>query len=188
MSLDSGTKLAGSEPTGSTGWESRLPGGGGEEAGPIRRILLALVLFGAGGLSLDLFLLEHTESLWQWIPLVILGGAFASGVAVAVRPARRTLRIFQAVMILSVVAGMLGLYLHFRGNAAFEREMDPAVRGLALFWDSLRGATPALAPGAMVQLGLLGLTYVYRHPALRRVPSLTLSGTRGAGHRLEETP
>ena len=28
------------------------------------------------------------------------------------------------------------------------------------------GATPTLAPGAMVELGLLGLAYTYRHPAL----------------------
>ena len=35
-----------------------------------------------------------------------------------------------------------------------------------LVWKALRGATPALAPGALAQLGLLGLLYTYRHPAL----------------------
>ena len=34
--------------------------------------------------------------------------------------------------------------------------MDPALHGLDLFWSALRGATPALAPGAMAQLGLIG--------------------------------
>ena len=33
--------------------------------------------------------------------------------------------------------------------------------------ERLTGATPALAPGAMVQLGLIGLAYTFRHPALR---------------------
>jgi len=27
---------------------------------------------------------------------------------------------------------------------------------------------PALAPGAMIQLGLLGLVYTYRHPFIRQ--------------------
>ncbi len=71
-------------------------------------------------------------------------------------------------MVLCVVAAALGTYLHYRGNAEFEREMDDAADGLVLLWRSLRGATPALAPGALAQLGLLGLIGTYRHPALRR--------------------
>jgi hypothetical protein len=35
-----------------------------------------------------------------------------------------------------------------------------------LFREALSGATPALAPGTMVQFGLLGLLYTYRHPRL----------------------
>lgn len=144
----------------------RLPGG--EEEGPLRRILLAIILFGAAGLTAELLLLEHTESLWQWLPLAALGCGLAAGVAVAVRATPRTVRSFQGVMAALVVVGLLGLYLHYDGNTEFELEMDSAVRGLELFWRSLHGATPVLAPGALAQLGLLGLAYTYRHPALRR--------------------
>jgi hypothetical protein len=45
--------------------------------------------------------------------------------------------------------------------------MSPDVTGWPLFWEAIRGATPALAPGAMVQLGLIGLAFTIRHPALR---------------------
>jgi hypothetical protein len=38
--------------------------------------------------------------------------------------------------------------------------------GWELFKEAMTGATPALAPGAMVQLGLIGLAWSYRHPAL----------------------
>jgi hypothetical protein len=71
-------------------------------------------------------------------------------------------------MLLCVAAGLVGVFLHYRGNVEFELEREPLLRGLALFREAVRGATPALAPGAMAQLGLLGLVYSYRHPALRR--------------------
>jgi hypothetical protein len=146
----------------------RRPFGEEEGPGPLRRGLLALWLLGAVGLTAELLLLEHFESVWQWIPLVVLGAGIASGAAVAVRPAPVVLRGFRVVMVLTTAAGLIGLYLHLEGNIEFELEMDPALRGAQLFWSALRGATPALAPGAMMQLGLLGLVYAYRHPALRR--------------------
>lgn len=147
---------------------------GGE--GAIRRMLLVLVLLGGAGLTAELVLLEHTEDAWQWAPFVVLGGALLAGAALATRPTRATVRLFQALMALLVLTGLLGIYLHYRGNEAFELEMDEAARGLDLLWRALRGATPALAPGALVQLGLLGLILSYRHPALgsaRRPPPPT---------------
>jgi hypothetical protein len=45
--------------------------------------------------------------------------------------------------------------------------MDPSLSGWPLFVKVVTAkAPPALAPGVMVQLGLLGLVYTYRHPAL----------------------
>ena len=143
-------------------------GGAEEEVGLLRRLLLGLVLIGILGLAAELVLLEHTESVWQWVPLVLLAAAFACGLAVALRPGAGTLRPFQGVMALCVAAGALGLYLHYRGNVEFELESDPSLRGAALLWAALHGATPALAPGALAQLGLLGLALAFRHPALRR--------------------
>lgn len=137
-----------------------------DDSASLRKLLLALVLLGAAGLAAELLLLEHFESFRQWLPLLVLAGAFATGIALAARPNRATVRIFQATMLLCIAAGLLGLVLHYRGNAAFEREMDASVRGFGLFWSALRGATPALAPGALVQLGILGLIPTYRHPAL----------------------
>jgi hypothetical protein len=133
----------------------------------IRRILLALVLLGIVGLVPELLLLKHTGSATQLIPFLVLGLGLVNGVVLWVRPTRRGIRIFQAVMLLFIVAGVLGLYYHFRGNVEFELEEDPSARGLDLLWRSLNGGVPTLAPGAMVQLGLLGLVFAYRHPLLR---------------------
>ena len=41
-------------------------------------------------------------------------------------------------------------------------EMDPQMRGTTLVWHVLRAKSPpTLAPGSMVQLGILGLGYAY---------------------------
>jgi hypothetical protein len=134
----------------------------------MRPLLLALVVFGAVGLVLELVLQEHYESPWQWAPLVVLAATLATSIVVWRRPGPRTLGAFRAVMVLCLVAGLVGVILHLKGNLEFALERDPELSGLALIWKCLRGATPALAPGAMAQLGLLGLVYTYRHPALAR--------------------
>lgn len=132
----------------------------------IRQLLLALVLIGIVGLQVELALLRHAESFSQWIPHVTLMiGLLVTGI-VALRPTRATLRAFQMVMLLFLVIGLVGVILHYRGNVEFAVERDPSLSGLKLLWKSLRGATPALAPGALSQLGLLGLLYSYKHPAL----------------------
>jgi len=130
-------------------------------------MMLALVILGAAGLLIELALLEHFDSVTQWIPLALLVVALAAGLAVALKRAPRAVRFFQVIMTLCVVTGAIGVYLHYRGNVEFELERDGSLRGLRLFWEAIRGATPSLAPGALSQLGLLGLAYTYRHPALR---------------------
>lgn len=137
-------------------------------AGPLRRILLAVFLLGALGTLAELILLEHYEDGWQLLPLALLG---ASPIAVALlilRPGAASLRSFQMLMLLLVAAGGIGVYQHYSGNVEFELEMYPSRGGFELIWESLKGATPALAPGAVAQLGLLGLAYCFRHPLLAR--------------------
>lgn len=134
----------------------------------LRQLLLALVFIGVVGLEVELALLRHAETLSQWVPHVALLIGLISTVAVYVWPGPATLRSFQAVMFSFLVVGALGVYLHVEGNVEFALERDPSLAGVRLIWKALRGATPALAPGAMAQLGLLGLLYSYRHPAVAR--------------------
>jgi len=135
----------------------------------IRSILLLIVAIGALGLIAELLLLEHYEEWTQWLPLAVLGAVLIGSALVWMRPTRVTVQSFRVLMSLTLVVGALGLVLHFTGNREFEREMHGALRGWPLVWESLRGATPTLAPGAMIQLGLLGLALTWRHPALSNV-------------------
>jgi hypothetical protein len=132
-----------------------------------RRILLALVVLGVVGLTLELLLLEHTESATQLIPFAVLAAGIVAVATVWKKPSVGSVRFFQVTMMLFVAAGLVGIFLHLRGNVLFEQETDPSARGLDLIWRSLRGGVPMLAPAAMTQIGLVGLVFAFRHPALR---------------------
>jgi hypothetical protein len=69
-------------------------------------------------------------------------------------------------MALMIGAGLLGMWLHYDSNVEFELEMTPSIGAADLFRESMTGAIPALAPGTMIQLGLIGLLSAYRHPVL----------------------
>jgi hypothetical protein len=131
----------------------------------LRGLLLALLLFAIVGLVPELVLLEHYDSIEQWIPLVMLAVSLVATLVLWRRPSRRTLTAFRVVMGLCVAVALLGLYYHFAGNVEFALERNPSLSGLPLVWKALGGATPTLAPGALAQVGLLGLVYAYRHPA-----------------------
>src|SRR3712207_6293959 len=88
----------------------------------VRRILLFLVLLGVLGLVVELLLLGHTESATQFIPFVVLALGLGVTIWQMARPSRRSLRALQAVMLVFIAVGLLGIVLHFRGNFEFERE------------------------------------------------------------------
>ncbi|MEP6905099.1 MAG: hypothetical protein ABI875_03395 [Gemmatimonadales bacterium] len=132
----------------------------------LRQLLLFLLLIGIVGLQVELALLRHAESFTQWIPHVALFIGLVITVAVHLRPQPATLKAFQLVMLAYLVIGILGVFLHLKGNVEFALERNPSLSGAGLLWKALRGATPALAPGALAQLGLIGLLFTYGHPAL----------------------
>jgi hypothetical protein len=135
-----------------------------------RRILLSILLLGIAGISLELWLMAHTEDVYQLIPLWLAVAGVAAAILVALRPSIGSVRLFQAVMALFLLSGVVGMVLHFQVNIEFQQEMDAALSGWALYQKAiLAKSPPALAPGAMIQLGLIGLAYTFRHPALRPV-------------------
>ena len=134
---------------------------------PLRRVLLAVFLMGTAGAGADLFLLEHFEDKLQLIPLALLGLAVIVLVWHVIHRGPASVRVVQVVMVLFVVAGLAGLVLHYQGSAEFQLEVNPDLSGMELFLKAIRAkAPPALGPGAMINLGLLGLAYAYRHPIL----------------------
>lgn len=133
----------------------------------IRTCLLALLLFGLAGTIVELLLLEHYEEGFQLVPLGLIAAAMAVIAWHVARPNARSVRALQVVMLFFLLAGGLGVVLHFRGAAEFQLEMDKSQHGWPLFQKAMRAKDPpVLAPGLMMQLGLIGLLYSYRHPAV----------------------
>ncbi len=132
----------------------------------LRRFTLLLFAAGVVGTGAELLFLGHTEDYWQFVPLALLATSILALILLVVRPRPASLRLFRYLMVLFVGSGFAGLYLHYRMNAEFELEMYPSLEGLDLLWESLTGATPALAPAAMTYLGLLGMVYTFRHPLM----------------------
>jgi hypothetical protein len=128
----------------------------------IRRVILAVLGLGMTGLLAELALIAHYEDVAQWIPIVLLAVGLAALAADLTLSTSWTQLVIQLTMVLMIGAGVLGMYFHFQGSREFQLEMDPQMRGTTLVWHVLRAKSPpTLAPGSMVQLGMLGLGYAY---------------------------
>ena len=125
-------------------------------------MILGALLLGLIGTLTELILLGHYEDFRQQIPLALMASGIVSLGVRLMRPGCWSDRVFQALMMLMMAAGLLGVFFHFQGSREFQLEMDPSLGGMALLSKVLHAkAPPTLAPGTMVQLGLLGLAYAF---------------------------
>jgi hypothetical protein len=130
----------------------------------IRRLILALITFGLVVTTIDLMLLDHHEDFRQFAPLV---ASFALRPSSGTSRAEAEIQALRVVMLVFLLAALLGVVFHFQGNLEFQLEINSEQSSWDLFSKVMRAKAPtALAPGVMAQLGLLGLIYTYRHPAL----------------------
>ena len=130
-------------------------------------MILALLTFGVVAIGGELLALGHYEDPWQFAPFALILLTLSAIAWIGFTGSAASIRALRVTMVLMIVAAGLGIVLHYRGNAEFQLEMNPALSGWELFVRVLHAkAPPALAPGVMAQLGFLGLIYTFRHPAL----------------------
>ncbi|MFT5143216.1 MAG: peptidoglycan/LPS O-acetylase OafA/YrhL [Rhodothermales bacterium] len=128
---------------------------------PIKKALTGLFVLGTAGAGTELLLLGHYEDWTQWIPLTLLTFGLGISLVTLIAPGRRSQIWFRWMGIVYAAGGLLGIFLHLKGNREFELEMYPDLGGAKLMGEALTGATPALAPGVMVQLGLLAIIITF---------------------------
>ena len=123
-----------------------------------RRLLLGLLVLGMAGTATELWFMNHYEDWKQLIPFAGMGISLLALLWFAFSRSTGATRSFRLCMFLLMVIGATGTILHYRANMEFQLEMDPTMGGMALLFKVLHAkAPPALAPGNMALLGLLGL-------------------------------
>ncbi len=136
--------------------------------GRVRRLILWVLVLGLLGVIIELFLSGHTEDWLQTAPLMVILLCAAVLLWHAAAPGAQSIRALRLAMLVLTLTGAVGLGVHWNSKMEFKRESDPSLSGFRLFREAMKSKSPpALAPGALIQLGLLGLIYTYRHPALR---------------------
>lgn len=133
----------------------------------LRTGLLLMLLMGVVGTQIELLLLKHTDGIWQLTPLLLNGATLMALAWYGMARSGKALRAVQLVMGLCLISGGVGVIQHYRANVGYAQESDPSLGGTDLYKEAVMGSTPTLAPGTMVQLGLIGLAFVFRHPRLR---------------------
>jgi hypothetical protein len=128
----------------------------------LRLWIVGVIVLGLVGTMTELLLLEHDEEALQFVPLVlmVLGAVALAWHAISKDTA--SLRTLQVIMGLFVLSGFAGMAAHFHGSMEYQLELNPDLSAGELLDKIARAkAPPLLAPGMMIQMGLLGLAYAF---------------------------
>lgn len=102
----------------------------GDRLDRVRRWMFWVLVLGFIGTEAELLLLEHYDDPWQFVPLLLMVLGFAALLWHTKRRHTASLRAFRAVMMLFILAGFIGLVLHFRGAVEFDsRQIQPWANG-----------------------------------------------------------
>lgn len=134
----------------------------------LRRFLLLLVIGLCVGTIVELWLMEHYESPAQIMPFVLCGVGLLASLAALVRPQRPVLMGLRASMAVLMAGCLFGIYEHFENNLELALELKPNAAMATLLIETLRGASPMLAPGILALAAILAVAATYRHPGLRQ--------------------
>ena len=135
----------------------------------LRLWVLGVIVLGLIGTMTELILLEHDEQALQFVPLVLMVLGAVALVWNVVGKSTASLRALQIVMGLFVLSGFVGMAAHFNGSLEYQLELNPDLSTWELVEKILHAkAPPLLAPGMMMQMGLLGLAYAFTDIRYRR--------------------
>jgi hypothetical protein len=147
----------------------------------VRRWILAAIAAALIATEAELIFVRHFgNNNGQMIAVVLAGSGLISMAWHAIARNTPSIVVFRFLMYLFLVFGIDGLLVHYNFAVHAALKSHPALVGLPLLYATLSGEIPLLAPGMMIQVGLLGLLYTFHHPldvrVSRSVGSLNLRG------------
>ena len=126
----------------------------------LKKVILSAFILMVMGTVLELYLLDHYESLSQLILILCTGLISLTVILLIFYRTRWIKNFFKWLLLITALSGIYGFYLHLDANFEFESDMKPTANNWDLFIESLSGALPALAPFSMVVLALIGYSYL----------------------------
>jgi len=132
----------------------------------IRKILLVMLVASLLGTAAELVTIGHVKPIVQLLPILVLGLSTGAIAAYGISKSGKAIRVLQSAMVLCIVSGFLGIFVHIGVSASEAKSKDKTLEGMKLVRVAITGVAPPLAPAILIQIGLVGLAYSYKHPAL----------------------
>lgn len=107
------------------------------------------------GTAADLALMGHFGSLPQYLPFLLCALGIAAAVVGARKPAKNGRRFIWAVSGAITLGALFGLWEHIEHNYLFEAEIRPNAVLVELLREAIQGASPVLAPGALLVVSVM---------------------------------
>jgi hypothetical protein len=136
--------------------------------------LLAMALF--AGTIVELLSVKHYDGTMQKVPFALCVLGLLTLVALWWRPGPGVILATRALMIVTALGSLLGIYEHVKGNYDFAREVQPKAGVWEVLQAAFHGRDPLLAPGTLALGAFLAIAVTYAIGALAATePWSTLS-------------
>ena len=127
----------------------------------------------------ELLFVRHTgTNNGQVIAVVLVGLGLITVTCHAILRNTSSIVVFRFTMYLFLIFGIDGFLTHYHRAVQAALKSQPTLVGMPLLHATLSGKIPLLAPGMLIEIGLLGLIYTFQHPLdvrfVKRIEALRL--------------
>lgn len=120
---------------------------------------LAIVMF--AGTIVELVAAKHFQEPMQFVPFVLCVVGMGAVLLAWRRPDRRNILGLRALMVVTMLGTLLGIWEHIEGNMGFIQEMHPGTSGWPLISGALTGRAPLLASGVLAASAVISIAATF---------------------------
>jgi hypothetical protein len=131
----------------------------------VRLLILAAIAAALIVSEAELLFVGHTGSNnGQVIAVVLVSLGLITVTCHAILRNTSSIVVLRLTMYPFLIFGIDGLFTHYHRAVQSVLKSQPALVGMPLVFATLSGKIPLLAPGMLIEIGLLGLIYTFQHP------------------------
>jgi len=131
----------------------------------VRLLILAAIAATLIVTEAELLFVRHTGSNnGQVIAVVLVSLGLITVSCHAILRNTSSIVVLRLTMYLFLIFGIDGLFTHYHWAVQSALKSQPTLVGMPLVYATLSGKIPLLAPGMLIEIGLLGLIYTFQHP------------------------